>query len=529
MVACLGRCTMYTQISNPMDYRVAFYIRLSKEDDNEKESESVTNQRSLLNTFAEEYRLDVFKTYVDDGYSGTSFNRPDFQRMIKDIEEGKVNMVVTKDMSRLGRDYIQTGYYLERFFPEKRVRYISLLDGVDTGIDNSINDITPFKAIMNDMYAKDISKKITSVKRDKQKKGLFIGGKAVYGYKLSPDEKNKIIIDDGAAPIVKRIFAYAVDGKSCREIATILNNQKIPSPASYANLPIARKGPYSGLWSSERVSDMLQNQTYIGHMVQGKTKKINYKSEKCIKMKRKDWIVVENTHTSLIDEEIFYKVQTLVASRKTTRMRTYDYLLKGIIHCHECGYPLAVVNRPNAKGEDVLYFICRTYQRFTQANVCTCHAVKEATVTKAVLEKIALLCESYMNEAELVSLGEKSYDEFIRNNGIEDETERINAKISVISANMDKIYMDKLSGVLVETDFIRIYNRMKDERSALEQKLSSLKQTKRKSSKQKTEQVKELVKRFIGEKDHRRELLLSLVEKVELTAEKEVIIHFKCM
>ena len=183
---------MYLEISNPMDYHVALYIRLSKEDESEGPSESVTNQKSLLNEFVQQHRLSVYDTYIDDGWSGTSFNRPAFQRMIGDIETKKVNMVITKDLSRLGRDYIMTGHYMERYFPEKRVRYISLLDGIDTGIESTANDITPFRAIMNDMYAKDISKKIKSVKHDKQQKGQFIGGKPVYGYKMHPTEKNKI-------------------------------------------------------------------------------------------------------------------------------------------------------------------------------------------------------------------------------------------------------------------------------------------------------------------------------------------------
>ena len=177
---------MYLEISNPMDYHVALYIRLSKEDENEGPSESVTNQKSLLDEFAKKHRLSVYDVYIDDGYSGTNFDRPAFQRMIGDIEAGKVNMVITKDLSRLGRDYIMTGHYMERYFPEKRVRYISLLDGIDTGVESTANDITPFRAIMNDMYAKDISRKIKSVKRDKQRKGQFIGGKPVYGYKMHP-------------------------------------------------------------------------------------------------------------------------------------------------------------------------------------------------------------------------------------------------------------------------------------------------------------------------------------------------------
>ena len=232
---------MYQEISNPMDYHVALYIRLSKEDESEGPSQSVTNQKSLLDEFVQKHRLQVYDTYIDDGWSGTNFDRPDFQRMIGDIEAKKVNMVITKDLSRLGRDYIMTGHYMERYFPEHRVRYISLLDGIDTGVESSANDITPFRAIMNDMYAKDISKKIKSVKRDKQRKGQFIGGKPLYGYKMHPTEKNKIIIDEEVAPIVRRIFAMALDGVSCRQIAATLNEEGV--------FPICCKmRPTSAIW-----------------------------------------------------------------------------------------------------------------------------------------------------------------------------------------------------------------------------------------------------------------------------------------
>lgn len=237
-------------------------------------------------------------------------------------------MVITKDLSRLGRDYIMTGHYMERYFPEKRVRYISLLDGIDTGVESTANDITPFRAIMNDMYAKDISKKIKSVKRDMQRKGQFIGGKPMYGYKMHPTEKNRIVIDEEVAPIVRRIFAMALDGMSCRKIAATLNEEGVPTPATYCGWNMGRKGPYAGLWSSERISEMLQNETYLGNMVQGRTVKISYKSKKCLKQDRENWVVVENTHEPLIDKETFQKVRMLVNSRKHTRSRTYDFLFK---------------------------------------------------------------------------------------------------------------------------------------------------------------------------------------------------------
>ena len=517
---------MYLEISNPMDYHAALYIRLSKEDESEGPSQSVQNQESLLREFVQQHRLSVYDTYIDDGWSGTSFDRPAFQRMIADIEAKKVNMVITKDLSRLGRDYILTGHYMERYFPEHRVRYISLLDGIDTGVDSTANDITPFRAIMNDMYAKDISKKIKSVKRDKQRKGQFIGGKPVYGYKMHPTEKNKIVIDEEVAPIVRRIFALALSGMSCRNIATLLNQEGIPTPATYANLPVARPGPYTGLWSSERISDMLQNETYIGNMVQGRSVKISYKSKKCLKQDPANWVVVEGTHEPLVDWETFQKVRMLVNSRRHTRSRTYDFLLKGLIFCHECGYPLAVLNRKNAKGEDVLYFVCRTYQRFTKAGVCTCHSIKEKTVTDAVIAKVREVCQAYLNPDELLPAAQEAVENARKQSSLETELQALQSKIDSLTANLDRMYTDRLSGLLPEADFQRIFSRIKLEREQLEAKRQEL-ELRQKSPVRSEDRARELVQRFIETAGESRELLVSLIERVELTEDKEIIIKFR--
>lgn len=517
---------MYLEISNPMDYHVALYIRLSKEDESEGPSESVTNQKSLLEDFVKKNRLSVYDTYIDDGWSGTNFDRPDFQRMIGDIEAKKVNMVITKDLSRLGRDYIMTGHYMERYFPEKRVRYISLLDGIDTGVESSANDITPFRAIMNDMYAKDISKKIKSVKRDKQRKGQFIGGKPMYGYKMHPIEKNKIIIDEEVAPIVRRIFAMALSGVSCRQIATTLNEEGVLTPAVYCGWNMGRKGPYAGLWSSERISEMLQNETYIGNMVQGRTVKISYKSKKCLRQARENWVVVEGTHEPLIDAEIFRKVQMLVNSRKRTKSRTYDFLLRGLIFCHECGYPLAVINRKNAAGEERLFFICRTYQRFTKAGVCTCHSIKEKTVTDAVLAKVREVCEAYLDPAKLLPIAKEAISNADKASCAEAEIQSLHSKIDSLTANLDKMYMDKLSGILSDDDFQRIYLKAKAQRSQLENQLKTLEQEKE-APVSKDDRAKELVQRFLESVPTNRELLFSLIERVELSEDKQIFIKFR--
>ena len=484
---------MYLEISKPMDYHAALYIRLSKEDENEGPSQSVQNQESLLREFVQQHRLSVYDTYVDDGWSGTNFDRPAFQRMIADIEAKKVNMVITKDLSRLGRDYIMTGHYMERYFPEHRVRYISLLDGIDTGVDSTANDITPFRAIMNDMYAKDISKKIKSVKRDKQRKGQFIGGKPVYGYKMHPTEKNKIVIDEEVAPVVQRIFALALSGMSCRNIAALLNQEGVP---------------------------------YIGNMVQGRSVKISYKSKKCLKQDPANWVVVEGTHEPLVDGDTFQKVRMLVNSRKHTRSRTYDFLLKGLIFCHECGYPLAVLNRKNAKGEDVLYFVCRTYQRFTKAGVCTCHSIKEKTVTDAVIAKVREVCQVYLNPDDLLPAAQEAVENARKQSSLETELQALQSKIDSLTANLDRMYTDRLSGLLPEADFQRIFSRIKLEREQLEVKRQEL-ELRQKSPVRSEDRARELVQRFIETAGESRELLVSLIERVELTEDKEIIIKFR--
>ena len=517
---------MYLEISNPMDYHAALYIRLSKEDESEGPSQSVQNQESLLREFVQEHRLTVFDTYVDDGWSGTNFDRPSFQRMIADIEAKKVNMVITKDLSRLGRDYIMTGHYMERYFPEHRVRYISLLDGIDTGVDSTANDITPFRAIMNDMYAKDISKKIKSVKRDKQRKGEFIGGKPVYGYKMHPTEKNKIVIDEEVAPIVRRIFALALGGMSCRNIAVLLNREGIPTPATYANLPVAKPGPYTGLWSSERISEMLQNETYIGNMVQGRSVKISYKSKKCLKQDPANWVVVEGTHEPLVDAESFRRVRMLLNSRKHTRSRTYDFLLKGLIFCHECGYPLAVINRKNTRGEDVLYFVCRTYQRFTKAGVCTCHSIKEKTVTDAVIARVQEVCRGFLSPEELLPMAREAVEEARKQSSLEAELQALQSRIDSLTASMDRVYADRLSGLLPEEDFQRLFNRLKLDRKLLEERRQEM-ELQKKSPVTVDDRARELVERFIQTAGESRELLVSLIERVELTEDKEIIIKFR--
>lgn len=503
----------------------ALYIRLSKEDDHDGPSESVTNQKSLLTGFAEENGFTVHDIYIDDGWSGCNFDRPAFRRLIGDIETGKVDTVITKDLSRLGRDYILTGHYLERYFPEHRIRYISLLDGIDTATDSSANDITPFRAIMNDMYAKDISKKITSVKRSQQRRGLFIGGKPVYGYRKHPSDKNRLIVDEDAAMIVRRIFSMACSGTSCREIASTLNREHIPPPALYAGLTITSES-YTGLWNGERISEMLQNETYIGNMVQGRRIKSSYKSRKCLRQRKEDWVVVENTHEPLIGRAEFEAVQKLLAGRLKTRVRTYDHPLKGLIFCHECGHPLGIVNRKKTNGDDTLYFICRTYQRSASSRTCTSHCIKAQTVTELIAQKITEICTSYSPEQDLLSMAQDEIHRRAETHLAVCDPTQLQKRVDALNAKLDRVYLDYLGGLIDTEDFSRIKIRLQKERSTLQDQLS--KHTPQTPSADDSESIaKQLVYDFTAHIGSDRAILTHLIDRIELTARKEIIISFK--
>lgn len=246
------------------EFKVGMYIRLSREDGDKQESESIGNQRQIIKRYIDEHNLTLVDEYVDDGVSGTTFDRKNFNRLINDIENNKINMVITKDLSRLGRDYIKTGYYIENYFPENKIRYVSILDGIDTYNETVNNDITPFKAILNDMYAKDISKKIRSVYKEKQKQGEFLGAVAAYGYKKDPANTHKLIIDDKVADIVRKIFDMYVNGTGAKSIVKYLNDKKYLSPSGYRKTGVVmdeNKTNYN--WNGTTVGDMLKNEVYL--------------------------------------------------------------------------------------------------------------------------------------------------------------------------------------------------------------------------------------------------------------------------
>lgn len=283
-----------------MEYTAAVYMRLSK-DDGKSESRSIGSQRAMLFEFAKKEGISVFDEYIDDGYSGTNFERPAFIKMLEDIESGKVNTVMVKDFSRLGRDYISLGKYTEIYFPSKGVRFISLVDGYDS--EKNLSDIIPFRNILNEMYARDTSRKIRSAFYARMRQGDFVGAFAPYGYKRSEKNKYRLVVDEKAAETVRKIFSLAAEGKACKNIAKILDSEGIPTPMEY------RKGEgKTHFWSGATVGKILKNRMYLGNMVQGKTTKISFRSKNSRMNPKEEWYEVFGTHEAIIKKEIFDSV-----------------------------------------------------------------------------------------------------------------------------------------------------------------------------------------------------------------------------
>jgi DNA invertase Pin-like site-specific DNA recombinase len=316
-------------------YNAALYLRLSKDDDLIGDSSSIQTQRLMLERYCKDNGYSIFDVYIDDGYSGTNFNRPNFIRMLDDIENKKVNMVITKDLSRLGRDYIQTGYYTEVYFISKNIRYIAINDGFDT--KNPENDIAPFKNILNDMYAKDLSKKVKLAKKQRAMKGYFISPTAPYGYKKHPQDINRLVVDEAVADNVRLVFQLALEGNGCTRIAKELSRRRITIPSTYKSrngeTTFDRFGKdkdeeFHHKWCKMTVQTMMKDRVYVGDMVNNKFEVISYKSDKLRKVPQDKLIIVEKTHEPIVSREDFDTVQKLMKSRHSPRKYNHDNIFK---------------------------------------------------------------------------------------------------------------------------------------------------------------------------------------------------------
>ena len=378
-------------------FNVAVYIRLSREDGDKEESDSVANQRKLLTDYILKQDDSVlYDMYIDDGYTGTDFNRPGFRRMIRDIEDGKVNCVVVKDLSRFGRDYIDTGRYLERYFPEKGVRFISLSDNIDS-MKQAYDMLLPIKNIFNEQYARDISKKVQTSVKTRQKAGEFIGSFPSYGYRKSAVDKNKLVIDEYAAAVVRRIFSLYLQGYGKKKIAGILNEEGILCPSEYKrisgeNYRNGHRLKSTVYWSYSTINSILHKEIYVGNMVQGTKHQLMRSRQR--KVPKEDWIIVEHTHEPIIDQETWEKAQALLMKRtRELNPKKNQDIFAGFIKCGDCGRAMAKNTWQRADASKAYVLYCGTYRR-NGKEYCTPHSTPVAVLEEIILSDLKIIIQS---------------------------------------------------------------------------------------------------------------------------------------
>ncbi len=440
-------------------FNTALYIRLSREDGDKDESDSVGNQRSLLTDYAlsrDEFL--IYQIYVDDGYTGTTFNRPAFQRMMADIESGKVNCVIVKDLSRFGRDYIDSGQYLERRFPALGVRFISISDNIDS-IKHSYDLLLPIKNIFNEQYARDISAKIHTTMKTKQKAGEFIGAFSSYGYKKSPINKNSLIIDPYAAEVVRNIFAMFTQGFGKQQIANHLNDEGVLCPAEYkrVNGENYRNGNHSdgfAFWSYSTINSILHKEIYIGNMVQGtKIQKMRSPQKKIAK---ENWIIVEHTHDPIVDMNTWNLTQNLLQKRTRVPASAHSSnIFSGFIKCGDCGKTMVKNSWKKADGSRSCTFYCGTYKRSGSA-FCSPHAFPQKVLEEIIYDDLKKLIQHFGSIKELIEDIPSSPAKCSSTPHI--ELEKIKCDLNRIKKFKKTVYEDYLDELITRDEFLSYHN-----------------------------------------------------------------------
>ena len=516
-------------------FRVGLYIRLSREDGDKEESSSVTNQREILKRYvSEQENFFIVKEYVDDGWTGTNFDRPKFKEMIEDIEAGIIDTVITKDLSRLGRERLGVGHYTEIYFPEHNVRYIALLDNIDTYMDAGMNDMAPFKGVINDMYVRDISKKIRSSLIERKKAGNFLGVTAPYGYKKDPNNKFHLAINEKEAEIVKRVFRLYLEGNGLTRIAQILTKDGVPVPGESRDIGKTRKTALYNSWKQTTIRRILDNRVYLGELVQFKRRKINYKSKRRITVPEEERYICKGTHEAIIDEESFNAVQNILKKNKSFKGTKHDYLFKGLLFCSECGARLNVTYSNYALkkyGEYRYTTICYSYSRL-YSDICTRHSNSIPELEDVLIKHIKEVCSRYINENlqdELISMAKKQKQIELKQISNEKRLETLEQKISDTGLYIKNLYMDKVKGVVSENDYISLVSDFTKDRDNLIKEKEELITiiNNQKPQIDETAKIEKLAKEFIALEKPTKQLLNELIEKITISENKEINIYFK--
>ena len=494
----------------------ALYPRLSHEDELQGESNSISNQKRILETYAKQNGFSNLRWYTDDGYSGANFQRPGFQAMLADIEAGKVGTVIVKDMSRLGRNYLQVGMYTEMIFPQKGVRFIAINDGVDSA--QGENDFAPLRNIFNEWLVRDTSKKIKAVKRSKGMSGKPVTSKPVYGYLMDEDEN--FIIDEEAAPVVRQIYSLCLAGNGPTKIARMLTEQQIPTPGT---LEYRRTGStrryhpgYECKWATNTVVHLLENREYTGCLVNFKTEKVSYKLKHSVENPPEKQAVFENHHEPIIDRETWERVQELRKQRK--RPNRYDEvgLFSGILFCADCGSVMYQQRYQTDKRKQDCY-ICGSYKKRTAD--CTAHFIRTELLTAGVTENLRKITSyAAKHEARFMKLlVEQNEDGGRRRNAArKKELETAQKRISELSAIFKRLYEDSVTGRISDERFSELSADYEAEQKELKERAAGLQAELSKSQEaaENAEKFMKVVRRHTSFEELTPTLLREFVEKI---------------
>ena len=515
-------------------YRAALYCRLSRDDGNVQESSSIQTQKEMLSRYARENGIKDTAFYVDDGYSGTNFDRPDFKRMIADIESGKINCVITKDLSRLGRNYLETGVFIEVYFPEHNVRYIAVNDVVDTS-EQETADFTPFRNIINELYAKDTSKKVKSAKRSRVLNGMYVATSAPYGYRKDADDRHRLVIDERYAPTVRLIFSLAKDGMGISQIRNYLNGQHILRPSAVN--PNGYERHFDGAddsrryeWSNNSVRGILRNPVYAGHLVMGKRYSPSFKSHKSLSVLPENYTVVKNIHEPIVSPKDFELVQKLITSRRTVNNggRKFDNIFAGLLKCGDCGYAMTLTKAHRSPKEEVIDeygYMCNNYKTFGKA-ADTSHWIEARQLYECVLADIRKHADEALadNEEMCVRLARQlGKDKDRQHKAAEKEIRAKQARLSEVDGLFQSLYEDRNSGSITERNYKMMCRRYEDEQAQLEREIAELKVRQEESSNDRSniEQFSRLVKEYAGIEELTAALLNTLIEKITVSEPKD--------
>ena len=531
-------------MSNQTEKITALYCRLSQEDENKGDSNSIQNQRAILEKYAKDNGFENIQVFIDDGYSGVSFNRPDFQRLLELMEQGKVATLITKDLSRLGRNYIEVGNYTEMLFPRWNVRYIAVNDNYDS-LYSEGNEFAPFKNLFNEWFARDTSKKIRAVVKAKAERGERVSTQIPYGYKKDPDVKGHLLIDEETAKIVRRIFELCAQGMGPTNIGNVLRDEKIFKPTIrryheqgiYGTVTDTDK-PYG--WTAETIGRILKNEVYLGHTINCRTRVISYKDKRQVDVPKNEQYRFENTHEAIIDQETWDAVQKVrEGKRRRNNMGEIDKY-SGLLYCADCGSKLYFVRGKSIKPSDY-NFICSRYRKHIGEQLCTAHRIREVALDEIIWEEIRRITYYARTKTrEFVEfINKKSSSENRRELTTKtNELGKLEKRNTELNALFKRLYEDNVLGKITNEQFRMLSDGYNVEQKAIEEQIPILQKQieELKASSTNVERFVMISNKYTDLQALTPEILRTFIDKVVIhertekwakTAEQQIDIYFR--